>query len=108
MDSVKNGALMDPKLWKEMQKSTGEGLIDKPLKYACPCFSFVLKDESMVEPFKQRLLLWEYCTSLGGVASSFDHRHKWHHETDVREMRLSVGVENVQDLIDDLERAMEQ
>ncbi|MGZ4589495.1 MAG: trans-sulfuration enzyme family protein [Actinomycetes bacterium] len=53
--------------------------------------------------------LWVHTTSLGGVESSLERRRRWPGEsTDVPEtlLRLSVGIEDVDDLWRDLESAL--
>ncbi len=53
--------------------------------------------------------IWVHATSLGGVESSLERRRRWSGEsTDVPEtlLRLSVGVEDVDDLWDDLVQAL--
>ncbi len=55
--------------------------------------------------------LWVHATSLGGVESSLERRRRWAFESpDVPEslLRLSVGVEDVDDLWDDLRQALAQ
>lgn len=58
-----------------------------------------------------RVALWKRATSLGGTESLIEHRASVEGAgspvpTDL--LRLSVGIEHVQDLIDDLERALRQ
>ena len=56
-----------------------------------------------------RCQLWVHATSLGGVESSLERRRRWPAESsEVSEslIRLSVGVEDVEDLWDDLEQAL--
>ncbi len=55
------------------------------------------------------LQVWVHATSLGGVESSLERRRRWAFESaDVPEslLRLSVGVEDVEDLWDDLAQAL--
>lgn len=59
-------------------------------------------------PRKTRL--WVHATSLGGVESTLERRRRWKSEpTTVSDalVRLSVGVEDVEDLWDDLSRALD-
>ncbi len=54
--------------------------------------------------------LWVHATSLGGVESSLERRRRWPGESSaVPEtlLRLSVGIEDVEDLWGDLARALE-
>ena len=54
--------------------------------------------------------IWLHATSLGGVESSLERRRRWPEESlDVPEelLRLSVGIEDVEDLWDDLHAALD-
>jgi cystathionine gamma-synthase len=54
--------------------------------------------------------LWLHATSLGGVESTLERRRRWPEESpDVPDglLRLSVGIEDVEDLWDDLRRALD-
>jgi cystathionine gamma-synthase len=54
--------------------------------------------------------LWVHATSLGGVESTFERRRRWQAEpATIPEglVRLSVGIEDVEDLWADLSRALE-
>jgi cystathionine gamma-synthase len=76
-----------------------------------------LKDEAWVNPFLQRLSLITFAESLGGVESFITYPATQTHadipekirlETGVcnRLLRFSVGIEDVHDLIEDLEKAL--
>ena len=79
--------------------------------------SFVLRDPSQVASVLQRVRLWIFAESLGGVESLITLPVKQTH-ADVppadRErlgitdglFRLSVGIENIEDLIADLDQAL--
>jgi cystathionine gamma-synthase len=50
-----------------------------------------------------------YATSLGGVESLWERRHRWGSESPtipVNLVRLSVGIENVEDLWADIDQAL--
>ena len=54
--------------------------------------------------------LWVFATSLGGVESSLERRRRWLGELPtVPEglIRLSVGIEHVEDLWSDLQQALD-
>lgn len=57
-----------------------------------------------------RLNLFHRATSLGGVESLVEHRHTIEPDTGIPEnlLRISVGIENSGDLIDDLAQALGQ
>lgn len=55
--------------------------------------------------------LWIHATSLGGVESSLERRRRWPSESDAVSdslVRLSVGIEDVEDLWADLERVLDR
>jgi len=54
--------------------------------------------------------LWVHATSLGGVESTFERRRRWKTEPDTIPdslVRMSVGIEDVEDLWDDLVQALD-
>ena len=54
--------------------------------------------------------LWVYATSLGGVESTLERRRRWKSEpATIPEglIRLSVGIEDVEDLWEDLSQALD-
>jgi cystathionine gamma-synthase len=55
-----------------------------------------------------RLNLFHRATSLGGVESLVEHRHTIEPDTGIPEqlLRLSIGIEDAQDLCADLEQAL--
>jgi cystathionine gamma-synthase len=68
-----------------------------------------LADAATANSFIDRLRLWAHATSLGGVESSLERRRRWAGELKtVPEglVRLSVGIEHVEDLWDDLAQAL--
>jgi cystathionine gamma-synthase len=70
-----------------------------------------LSDATTANAFIDRLRLWAHATSLGGVESSLERRRRWAGElSTVPEglVRMSVGVEHVEDLWDDLAQALPQ
>lgn len=70
-----------------------------------------LADARTAERFIDGCALWVHATSLGGVESTFERRRRWSGELAVVPeglVRLSVGVEHVDDLWADLERSLDQ
>ena len=58
----------------------------------------------------RKTTLWVHATSLGGVESTFERRRRWKTEAaTIPEglVRMSVGIEDVDDLWDDLRRALD-
>lgn len=79
--------------------------------------SFRIQDESLVNPFLQSLSLITFAESLGGVESLITYPATQTHADIPEEIRLkigvcnrllrfSVGIENAEDLIKDLEQAL--
>ena len=76
-----------------------------------PLLSFVVKGEAQAAlAVVARLKLFHRATSLGGVESLVEHRHTIEPHTGIPEglLRLSVGIEDAGDLIDDLGQALGQ
>lgn len=68
-----------------------------------------LADAATANAFIDRLRLWVHATSLGGVESTLERRRRWSGELpSVPEglIRMSVGIEHVEDLWADLEQAL--
>jgi cystathionine gamma-synthase len=69
-----------------------------------------LPDAASADDLIDNLRLWVHATSLGGVESTLERRRRWPTElSTVPEglVRMSVGVEHVDDLAADLTRALE-
>jgi cystathionine gamma-synthase len=69
-----------------------------------------LADARSAEAFVDGCALWVFATSLGGVESTLERRRRWKSELrSVPEglVRLSVGIEHVEDLWSDLARALD-
>ena len=72
--------------------------------------SIDLADGPTAERFVDGCTLWTHATSLGSVESTLERRRRWSGELDVVPeglVRMSVGVEHVEDLWDDLERSLD-
>lgn len=92
-------------------------LAKKQMKFGGGIVSFVLENEEQAKLFLKNLKLFYLAESLGGVESLCELPAEMTHGSIPREMRheigisdglirLSVGVENADDLIDDLEQAL--
>jgi cystathionine gamma-synthase len=72
-----------------------------------PLLSFDVADAESAASVERSLRLIENATSLGGVASTLEARARWEGErVPPGLLRLSVGLEDVEDLWGDLERAL--
>jgi cystathionine gamma-synthase len=73
--------------------------------------SIDLADAKTAEAFVEGCSLWGFATSLGGVESTMERRRRWGAELlSVPEglVRMSVGIEHVEDLWADLAHALDQ
>jgi cystathionine gamma-synthase len=74
-----------------------------------PLLSFDVADAEAAEQVERSLQLIENATSLGGVASTLEARARWEPaRVPPGLLRLSVGLEDVEDLWADLARALDQ
>ncbi len=72
--------------------------------------SIVLRDGAVADLVQHSTQLWVYATSLGGVESTLERRRRWKSEAEGIPdglLRLSVGIEDVEDLWDDLAAALD-
>ena len=69
---------------------------------------FTLRDQAAAETFLSRAQLITEATSFGGITTSGERRARWGGDA-IHEgfVRLSVGCEAVEDLIEDIEQALE-
>ncbi|KJZ76688.1 hypothetical protein HIM_04024 [Hirsutella minnesotensis 3608] len=72
-----------------------------------PVFAIMLKDEDTARRLPSRLRLFHHATSLGGVESLIEWRAMSDSTVDKRLMRLSIGVEALEDLQEDLRQGFE-
>ena len=70
-------------------------------------FAIELRDERAAKQLIGGLRLWKEATSLGGVESLIDWRYQYDKSVSPGLLRLSVGVEEVDDLIADIRHALE-
>lgn len=82
--------------------------IAKQVNGCTPCFSIILQSEAMAKAFPKKLKYFHHATSLGGVESLVEWRAMSDTEIDTALVRVSVGVENSQDLIDDFTNALNE
>jgi cystathionine gamma-synthase len=72
--------------------------------------SIVLRSADHADLLVRSTSLWVHATSLGGVESTFERRRRWKSEpATIPEglVRLSVGIEDVEDLWADLSQALD-
>ena len=105
--------------WPEIQSHPGYEIQKKQAKGGGALFSFLLNDNYDVKVFCESLQVFGLAVSLGGVESLLCHpgtmTHgeflvNWMKENGVNQelIRVAVGIENAEDLIDDLLQALEK
>jgi len=82
----------DDMVWLLKQMPSGFG----------PVFSITLKEERFAVKLPSKLRVFHHATSLGGVESLIEWRAMSDESADRKLLRVSVGLENWEDLRDDL------
>jgi cystathionine beta-lyase/cystathionine gamma-synthase len=72
-----------------------------------PCFSVFFETEQQAKLFCSSTKVFRHATSLGGTESLCEWRAMSDATVDRTLVRLSVGVEGIEDLIRDVDQAME-
>ncbi|KAH3900233.1 probable putative cystathionine beta-lyase [Saccharomycodes ludwigii] len=88
---------------------TKEPFVTKQLKGGFgPVFSIILQNTEQCKKLPTLVKYFHHATSLGGVESLIEWRALTDPEIDQKLIRISVGCENVEDLINDLGCALKQ
>ncbi|KAF8760250.1 Cystathionine gamma-synthase [Rhizoctonia solani] len=105
-DGVRGGSIKH--VWHAtLQGQKDQGWIKKQMPGGGPaCFSFMLDDPNEARVLPYMLKLFTPATSLGGVESLIEQRYLSDAGADKRLIRLSVGLENLEDLKEDLRQAL--
>ena len=94
LDRIYHASLQDePWIWKQMPNGFG------------PVFAIVLRNEEFARALPSRLQFFQHATSLGGVESLIEWRALSDSRVDRKLLRISVGLENWEDLKNDLLQA---
>jgi cystathionine gamma-lyase len=107
--------------WPGFSDHSGHAIAKKQMSDFGGMLSFTLKDDSIEKAtkFMESVQLFSLAESLGGVESLINHPASMTHASIPREeriknglsdslIRLSIGVEDVEDLIEDLEQTLKQ
>lgn len=70
-------------------------------------FPITLKDATLAKRLPSKLSLFQHATSLGGVESLIKWRAMTNTSIDQKLVRLSIGVEALEDLTRDLQQGLE-
>jgi cystathionine gamma-synthase len=86
----------------------GHALASSQMRGPGAVLSFELADSAAAEAFTSRLRLVVVGTSFGSVKTTVDRRNRWPGEEQIPPglLRLSVGIEDVEDLWRDLEQSL--
>ena len=99
--SIKHASIQfgpkQPPEWLRKQMPNGYG----------PVFALYLKSASLARRFPSKVELFHHATSLGGVESLIEWRRMTDERVDERMLRVSVGVEGVEDLWADILSGLE-
>ena len=71
-------------------------------------FSFELQSQSQALSFARSLLLCKQATSLGGIETLVDWRYLYDTSVSPALIRVSIGIEEPEDLIQDFQQALQQ
>lgn len=113
-----NHPLVDEVFYPALSQHKGHDIQNKQSSGNTGIFSFKMKDVRYVEPILRHIRLIAFAESLGGVESLMTYPAVQTHAdipveirrkvgVDDRLLRFSVGIEHVDDLIDDLWQAFE-
>jgi cystathionine beta-lyase len=107
--------------WPGFNDHPNHDVAKKQMKDFGGMLSFTLKDDSMTKAttLMESVNVFSLAESLGGVESLINHPASMTHASIPKEdrlkgglvdslIRLSIGVEDVEDLIDDLEQALKK
>lgn len=105
--------------WPGFSDHPGHAIAEKQMSDFGGMLSFTLKDDSLenATKFMESVQLFSLAESLGGVESLINHPASMTHASIPKEeriknglsdslIRLSIGVEDIEDLIEDLEQAL--
>lgn len=73
-----------------------------------PVFSITMKEEVLARTLPSKLHLFQHATSLGGVESLIEWRTMSDMTVDRRLLRISIGLENWEDLKADFVKAFRE
>ncbi|KAH7323298.1 cystathionine gamma-synthase [Rhizoctonia solani] len=100
-DGVRGGVIK--RVWHATLQEQDQEWVKKQMPGGGPaCFTIMLEDPNEARLLPYLLELFTPATSLGGVESLIEQRYLSDPKEDKRLLRLSVGLEGVEDLKDDL------
>ena len=100
VDKVRHASLQE-------EAKANDGWLKHQMKGWGPLFAFTMKKEEWAKKLPSKLDLFMHATSLGGVESLIEWRAMSDEKADPMMLRVSVGLENWEDLRDDLFKGFE-
>ncbi len=102
-------------LWPGLPGHPGHAIAAHQMRDFGAMISFLVEDEQEAVDLVARTKLWTLAESLGGVESLIEHPYRMTHAATASGpfaaprnlVRLSVGIESAEDLVGDLEQALE-
>ncbi|QRV93284.1 Cys/Met metabolism PLP-dependent enzyme [Ceratobasidium sp. AG-Ba] len=106
-DGVRGGVVK--RVWHATLQEEGQEWIKKQMPGGGPaCFTIMLEDENEARLLPYLLKLFAPATSLGGVESLMEQRFLSDPSSDKRLLRISVGLEDLEDLKNDLRKGFNE
>jgi cystathionine gamma-lyase len=95
-------------LYPGLRSHSGHAVAAGQMRYFGPVLSFTLADKGAAERFLAGAKLVTEATSFGGVVTTAERRARWGGDAVAEGLvRMSVGLEDVEDLIEDIGRALD-
>ncbi|KAJ5121054.1 uncharacterized protein N7515_009015 [Penicillium bovifimosum] len=101
-------AVLGELLHASLQKVEGDWLKKQMPNGFGPVFSIVMKEQRFAQYLPSKLRFFHHATSLGGVESLIEWRTMTDATVDRKLLRISIGLENWQDLKADFARAFRE
>ncbi|BGO96791.1 putative trans-sulfuration enzyme [Rhodotorula toruloides] len=107
--TLQGGGVIE-KVWHASLQEDAAELLGpgKQMEDGPACFSVLLKERKQADKFPEELKYFVHATSLGGVESLIEQRIISDAKCDPRLLRLSIGVEEFEDLKSDLSQVIEK
>ncbi|UJR32713.1 hypothetical protein I4U23_020172 [Adineta vaga] len=91
-----------------LESHPSHSLATRYLRLPPATFSFELESESQAKSFARSLLLCSNATSLGGYETLIDWRYRFDTSVSPALLRVSIGIEEPDDIIQDFQQALQQ
>lgn len=106
LESPENAHIVARVHYPGLPSHPGHEVAKKQMSMFGGMMSIELKTQEQARALPQRLKIFRDATSLGGVESLIDWRYKWDQTQSPTLLRVSIGLENPEDLIADFRQAL--